>query len=97
MTVKDCLKYQFKADAQEHPRELSLAAEEGEARIWDGMQKIGEWVVGALDVRRLFGRGRRGVQLNSPPRFRPSDGVDTGSPDDGDVHGEDLGVELNDR
>ncbi|KAF1816910.1 chloride channel protein [Eremomyces bilateralis CBS 781.70] len=61
VTVKDCLKYQFKVEAQENPRDDSSVAETQE-RIWLVFQKVGSWVssrFGGLGGRiRPFGSNR---------------------------------------
>lgn len=66
VTVKDCLKYQFKVEAQEHPRDDS-AVEESQDRLWDVMQRVGDWVA---DRVMALSSGR--LQLSSPtsPRAR---------------------------
>lgn len=57
VTVKDCLKYQFKVEAQEHGSRDELAgAEARQEKLWDVMQKVGDWVadrVSALSSGRL--------------------------------------------
>ncbi|KIW03230.1 uncharacterized protein PV09_05452 [Verruconis gallopava] len=59
VTVKDCLKYQFKAEALEHPREES--GMDQDARVWEGLQKISAMLSDA------FGSLRRGkLRLDSP-------------------------------
>ena len=55
VTVKDCLKYQFKVEAQEHSRDDS-GGEAGQERLWDAMQRVGDWIadrVLALSSGRL--------------------------------------------
>ena len=42
VTVKDCLKYQFKVEAQENPRDDSELNERQE-RIWAVMNRAGDW------------------------------------------------------
>jgi chloride channel 3/4/5 len=44
VTVKDCLKYQFKVEAHENPKDDDTAIEEGHERIWQFMNKIASWV-----------------------------------------------------
>ncbi|KAK4651696.1 glycerol ethanol, ferric requiring protein [Podospora pseudocomata] len=47
VTVKDCLKYQFKAEAAEHgerEREMLGIEEEGQERVWEVMRGIAGWV-----------------------------------------------------
>jgi chloride channel 3/4/5 len=99
VTVKDCLKYQFKAEALENPKDLS-AVEEDNAKVWDGFTSVGRWVLGKVGNGRVrLGEGR----LPSPGSGDSSVDelgarVDLGEPDgvlgrnDGDT-----GVELVDR
>jgi chloride channel 3/4/5 len=42
VTVKDCLKYQFKVEAQENPKDDS-AVEERQEHIWQIFVKVGSW------------------------------------------------------
>ena len=66
VTVKDCLKYQFKAEALENPRDEG-GNSETDAKVWDGLQKIGGWLHDA------FGSLRRGkLRLSSPTSDRPN-------------------------
>lgn len=96
VTVKDCLKYQFKVEAHEHPKDDS-AVEEGEERLWEGISKIASWFSRTVSVV-----GRGGLRLGDTPRhFRdsPSNGVSQGrgqtiSQDDGSIDAE---LELVDR
>jgi chloride channel 3/4/5 len=46
VTVKDCLKYQFKVEAHENPKDDDSALEERQERIWRGFQRIGAWFSG---------------------------------------------------
>jgi chloride channel 3/4/5 len=43
VTVKDCLKYQLKVEAQENPKDDS-AIEEGHERIWAYMNSVAAWL-----------------------------------------------------
>jgi chloride channel 3/4/5 len=66
VTVKDCLKYQFKAEALENPRDDGNHGE-ADARVWEGLQKVGGWISDA------FGSLRRGkLRLDSPREGRPN-------------------------
>jgi chloride channel 3/4/5 len=85
VTVKDCLKYQFKAEALENPRDEG-GNSEVDAKVWDGLQKVGGWLHDA------FGSLRRGrLRLSSPTNGRPNEHARStapvGSPE----------VELDDR
>ena len=55
VTVKDCLKYQFKIEAQEHSRD-DAGGEAGQERLWDALRRLGDWIadrVLALSSGRL--------------------------------------------
>jgi chloride channel 3/4/5 len=43
VTVKDCLKYQFKVEAQEHARDDS-GSEARQEKLWDAVKKLGDWI-----------------------------------------------------
>lgn len=43
VTVKDCLKYQFKVEAHENPRDEG-AVQEAQERLWGWMSGVGGWV-----------------------------------------------------
>lgn len=102
VTVKDCLKYQFKVEAQENPRDDSTFDERQE-RLWAMINKAGDWVADkVLSVSggriKLGGRGLRVGQWNEDPRDHrspiepsPSDRILDGTEDD------DLGLELEER
>ncbi|KAI4865422.1 chloride channel protein [Hypoxylon rubiginosum] len=47
VTVKDCLKYQFKAEAAENPRDDREIAE-GHERLWGVMRSVAAWVAGKV-------------------------------------------------
>ncbi|CAL3962820.1 unnamed protein product [Diplocarpon coronariae] len=97
VTVKDCLKYQFKVEASENPREDRRLAESQE-RLWGVLKKGASWVSdqvhhvsrgririgGSVDVARSPARGPTG----------PTSFMMEGTEDDVDV---DRGVELVDR
>jgi len=96
VTVKDCLKYQFKVEAQEHPKDDS-GVEEGEERLWEGINKIVSWFGRKASV---IGKGR--LRLGDTPRhYRDSISNDASpgrgqlvTPDDGSIDAE---LELVDR
>lgn len=46
VTVKDCLKYQFKAEALEHAaqREDGNGNGQQQERLWEAMQRFGDWI-----------------------------------------------------
>jgi chloride channel 3/4/5 len=107
VTVKDCLKYQFKVEAHEHPR-YTEGEQEGQERIWDGMQRVGDWIA---DKVNLLSAGRLKLSLRSSPQPRngwtrdPRDRMepirqDSTDEDRGILDGtedEDVGVEMDDR
>ncbi|KAJ9148987.1 Chloride channel protein [Pleurostoma richardsiae] len=47
VTVKDCLKYQFKVEAAENPRDDHYVAE-GQERLWSVMRRAAGWVSGRV-------------------------------------------------
>lgn len=61
ITVKDCLKYQFQAEAHENPKDDS-ALREAQDRIWEVMAKTASWLNGR--VKGLKGKSRH-VRLPS--------------------------------
>ena len=63
VTVKDCLKYQFKAEAQENPRDDS-ALEESQERMWQIISRVGSWI--SSQVSRAS-RGRVQIGQGSFP------------------------------
>lgn len=91
VTVKDCLKYQFRAEGKEDPREG------GQERVWDLFKRIGAWV----GARTGLGGGVLG--MSGPVRlqgeyFAVGDEDERG--EELDIHGAGPaagGVELVDR
>jgi len=71
VTVKDCLKYQFQAEAHENLKE-DTGLKERQERLWDLMKLVGNWLgdrIGRYSGGRLrLGDGR------SPPPSAGSDG-----------------------
>lgn len=96
VTVKDCLKYQFKAEASENPRDDGPLLESQE-RVWNIFKATAGWF--SDTVARVSG-GR--IRLSTPdlqsPRFERR-GIDTSSTDmmDGTEEIDDEGVELEAR
>ncbi|KAF9894746.1 glycerol ethanol, ferric requiring protein [Aspergillus nanangensis] len=96
VTVKDCLKYQFKVEAEEHhalaatnPHELALggrntSTDSLEERIWNFMQRIGSKLP-RLRRNRPF----------LPPDSRPNRGIPSGTEEGDEV--DDGFVELEER
>ncbi|KAL9100094.1 MAG: hypothetical protein Q9187_009404 [Circinaria calcarea] len=77
VTVKDCLKYQFKVEAQERggDGEASRHVERWEERLWGVMQGVGEAVSGFVG-RLTKGRVRLGIGERRGERLLGSEGVD---------------------
>jgi chloride channel 3/4/5 len=99
VTIKDCLKYQFKAEASENPRDDRNVVESQEM-LWGVLKKSALWVSDQVHhVSRgkiRLGSGSPQEELTSPPRgtgpsFAMMDGTEDDVMDDGD------GVELEDR
>jgi chloride channel 3/4/5 len=60
VTVKDCLKYQFKVEAQENPaRDDGALLEERQERVWRLIQRAGAWVAGRRDALAAVRLGAR--------------------------------------
>jgi len=97
VTVKDCLKYQFKVEHSENPKDDRNLAESQE-KLWGVLKRCAWWVA---DKVLEVSRGR--IRIASPVRghrsgtipsrnMRPSDAMMDGTED-----GDDDGVELEDR
>ncbi len=90
VTVKDCLKYQFKVEAQENPRdEIRGMDEMREDKLWDLFQRGASWVSGKVES---VSRGR--IRLSGEaqrPSARPRSQVML----DGTEDAPEDGVELN--
>jgi chloride channel 3/4/5 len=97
VTVKDCLKYQFKVEASENPRDDRHLIE-GQERLWGVLKKSIMWVSDQVHHvsrgRIRIGTGSQEDLTGSPPRERsgPSPHMMDGTEDDVDD-----GVELEDR
>jgi chloride channel 3/4/5 len=67
VTVKDCLKYQFKVEAQENPSSAGMANVR-EEKLWGVIKTVAGWVGGLCgNVRRRVGLGgRQDIRLESP-------------------------------
>jgi chloride channel 3/4/5 len=91
VTVKDCLKYQFKVEASENPRDDSGIIESQE-RLWGVLQKGATWVSDQV-LHVSGGRIHIGGAYRSrpPPTVTPSEPMLDGTEDVDD------GVELEDR
>ncbi|KAH8912242.1 hypothetical protein BR93DRAFT_922200 [Coniochaeta sp. PMI_546] len=92
VTVKDCLKYQFKAEAAENPREGDHNGADGEEKLWTVIRRVGDWVSdkvssvsgGRIRLRDSFEGGgdvSRGAAAGSDARIL--DGTEELLDDDG--------------
>ncbi len=96
VTVKDCLKYQFKVEAHENPRDDS-ALNERQERLWEMMLNVSAWL--SEKAQRVSG-GR--IQL-SPSLVNLRRSLSTPSTPRSDFDGtvvenvDDRGMELEDR
>lgn len=86
VTIKDCLKYQFQAEAHENPRDDSLLKDRQE-KLWSVISQIAGWINNKLGA---YSGGRLRLADTSPP---VSAGVTDPSPIDLDPRH----VELRDR
>ncbi|SPN99576.1 related to chloride channel [Cephalotrichum gorgonifer] len=94
VTVKDCLKYQFKVEAAEHPHPRGdPEAVDGQERLWEALRGVAGWV---SDRVERASRGR--IQLRSSFEGGRGGGGGGAQIMDGDeeLDGDD-GVELSDR
>ncbi|KAI5463104.1 voltage gated chloride channel [Mariannaea sp. PMI_226] len=90
VTVKDCLKYQFKVEAAENPKDDHRIVE-GQEQVWNLFRRAGFWVSGKL----LNWSGGR-IRLTNSPDEELTRG--RGEPIlDGDEDDEDEGLELESR
>ncbi|KAI0132686.1 voltage gated chloride channel [Xylariales sp. AK1849] len=90
VTVKDCLKYQFQAEAAENPRD-DHDIQQGHERLWGWMRTAAAWVSGKVSSAS----GGR-IQLGTSPPASRGGGIMDGDEDLGDL-AEDEAVELEDR
>ncbi|KAI1321715.1 voltage gated chloride channel [Xylariaceae sp. FL0255] len=95
VTVKDCLKYQFKVEASENPRDDQQIAK-GHERLWNVMESVAGWfsdkVASASGGRILLGAERSGLMRGD------GGGLGGGGILDGDEEDVDVdGVELESR
>lgn len=93
VTVKDCLKYQFKAEAAENPRD-DRDIVEGHEKVWDMMKNIAYWISGKVE-NASGGRIRlAGSADERIPLVRGNGHIMDG---DEDLVDDDDGVELENR
>lgn len=50
VTVKDCLKYQFKVEAAENPRDGADGLAEGQEKLWGLITQVAAWVSGKVST-----------------------------------------------
>jgi chloride channel 3/4/5 len=68
VTVKDCLKYQFKVEALEHQNHQHENDDPRQEKLWEALQRVGGWIAdrvdrlsrGRLKFRPRFARGANG-------------------------------------
>jgi len=93
VTVKDCLKYQFTAEAHENPRDDAVVLQNQE-RLWGVLKKAAAWV--AMKVKGWTkGRIVLGDEADHGTMGRNGDVVDARGPDGLAVA--DPGLELEER
>jgi chloride channel 3/4/5 len=94
VTVKDCLKYQFKAEAAENPRE-DHEIQKGHEMVWGWIKTVADWINGKVSSAS----GGR-IRLGNGPEERAT-AARTAGIMDGDEDLADLadseGVELENR
>ena len=93
VTVKDCLKYQFQAEAHENPREQP-GVKEGQEKLWQIIRDVAGWIgnqLGRVSGGRI--RVEQGAALQSPVPQRNRDLDEPGVVGDRDEHS----LELEDR
>ncbi|KAK0641646.1 chloride channel protein [Cercophora newfieldiana] len=95
VTVKDCLKYQFKVEAAENPRDDSHL-NEGHERVWSLMTRAAGWVSDKVSSAS-GGRIRLRDSLEQQRRGGGGVGVGQGQILDGTEEVGDDGVELESR
>ncbi|KAH8681521.1 chloride channel [Xylariales sp. PMI_506] len=92
VTVKDCLKYQFQAEAAENPRD-DHEIQQGHERLWGWMKTAAGWVSGKVET---VSGGRIQLVNNVGSPLRGGVGIMDGDEDLGDL-ADDEGVELENR
>lgn len=80
VTVKDCLKYQFKAEASENPRD-DRGLVESQERLWSGLKAAGLWVSGRIQMAsggriRIGSSAGQGHEMLDGTEEVPDDGVE---------------------
>jgi len=94
VTVKDCLKYQFQAEAHENPKD-DTALREGQDKLWQIIKQIVSWLANRSGLEKYGG-----VRLaDGSDRSRPStaNSDSTASPDTSRRRTGGIGLELESR
>ncbi|PTB63988.1 hypothetical protein BBK36DRAFT_7228 [Trichoderma citrinoviride] len=96
VTVKDCLKYQFKVEAAENPKDDHHITE-GQEHLWSALRRVGFWVSNSVSTVsrghiRLSGQFDDERRAAAAAGRRRREGIL-----DGDEDGVDEGVELERR
>ena len=94
VTIKDCLKYQFKVEASENPRDDRHLIE-GQERLWGVIKKSAGWVSGKVQSAS-GGRIRVGGSPHQSPTF-PGRGFEEARDHMDGSEDEEEGLELQDR
>ncbi|EMC91818.1 hypothetical protein BAUCODRAFT_305808 [Baudoinia panamericana UAMH 10762] len=72
VTVKDCLKFQFMVEAEEHPRQDGSGIREQQDKLWDLMRKVaglmGRWTGGRLRLGEVSPPGSAGLPAETERR-----------------------------
>lgn len=90
VTIKDCLKYQFKVEAEENPKDDQHIVE-GQEQLWGAFRRAGTWI--SDRIRTVSGGRIRLSGQYDDERSRPRGGVIL----DGDEEVGDDGLELERR
>jgi chloride channel 3/4/5 len=73
VTVKDCLKYQFKVEALEHPQSAG-GGNETQEKLWSVIRRTAGWVDAGLGrLRRGMGMSGQDIRLLSPVMGRETE------------------------
>jgi chloride channel 3/4/5 len=94
VTVKDCLKYQFQAEAAENPRE-DHDIQRGHEQVWLWIKTVAEWISGKV-FSVSGGRIQLGGGLEDRGATARGGGIMDGDEDLADL-ADDEGVELENR
>lgn len=91
VTIKDCLKYQFKVEPHENPRE-ARSLNERQEKLWGVIRTTAGWVDSGLNnIRRKLGIGRQDIRLVSPTSVGSAERERLRHSEEGEVELEDRG------